>query len=104
MLSYNFWLEARSVAEGIQIIAPIGTPTIPELPKTINVFRQAGVIPDLVALNSYATFQTWAEAVRRAGGGDTRKVMRGSKYEPLSSARAAKKSSRPGVPTRSLPT
>jgi len=75
MLSYNFWLEARSVAEGIQIIAPIGTPTIPELPKTINVFRQAGVIPDLVALNSYATFQTWAEAVRRAGGGDTRKVI-----------------------------
>jgi branched-chain amino acid transport system substrate-binding protein len=75
MLSYNFWLEARSVAEGIQIIAPIGTPTIPELPKTINVFREAGVIPDLVALNSYATFQTWAEAVRRAGGGDTRKVI-----------------------------
>jgi branched-chain amino acid transport system substrate-binding protein len=75
MLSYNFWLEARSVAEGIHVIAPIGSPTAPELPRTINLFRQAGVIPDLVALNSFATVQTWAEAVRRAGGGDPKKVI-----------------------------
>jgi branched-chain amino acid transport system substrate-binding protein len=75
MLSYNFWLEARGAAEGIHIIAPIGLPTTPELPKTIGLLRQAGVIPDLVALNSYATVQTWAEAVRRAGGGDARKVI-----------------------------
>ena len=74
-LSYNFWREARSVAEGIHIIAPIGLPTTPELPRTIDVFRQAGVVPDLVALNSYATVQTWAEAVRRAGGGDPKKVI-----------------------------
>ena len=75
MLSYNFWLEARDVAEGIHIIAPIGSPTTPELPRTIDLLRQAGVIPDLVALNSYATVQIWAEAVRRAGGGDPRKVI-----------------------------
>jgi branched-chain amino acid transport system substrate-binding protein len=75
MLSYNFWLEARNVAEGIHVIAPIGSPTTPELGKTINLLRQVGVIPDLVALNSYATVQTWAEAVRRAGGGDPRKVI-----------------------------
>jgi branched-chain amino acid transport system substrate-binding protein len=75
MLSYNFWLGAQSVAEGIQIIAPIGSPTTPELPKTIDLLRTAGVIPDLVALNSFATVQIWAEAVRRAGGGDPRKVI-----------------------------
>jgi branched-chain amino acid transport system substrate-binding protein len=75
MLSYNFWLGARAVAEGIHIIAPIGSPTTPELPKTIGLLRQAGVIPDLVALNSYATVQIWSEAVRRAGGGDSRKVI-----------------------------
>ena len=75
MLSYNFWLGARNVAEGIHIIAPIGSPTTPELPKTIDLLRAAGVIPDLVALNSFATVQVWAEAVRRAGGGDARKVI-----------------------------
>jgi len=75
MLSHNFWLEAHSAAEGIHIIAPIGSPTTPELRKTIDLLRQAGVIPDLVALNSYATVQVWAEAVRRAGGGDPRKVI-----------------------------
>jgi branched-chain amino acid transport system substrate-binding protein len=77
MLSYNFWLEQRAaaVAQGIHIIAPIGSPTTPELPRTIALLRQAGVIPDLVALNSYATVQVWAEAVRRAGGGDSRKVI-----------------------------
>jgi branched-chain amino acid transport system substrate-binding protein len=32
------------------------------------------VLPDLVALNSYAAVQTWAEAVRRAGSGDPKKV------------------------------
>jgi branched-chain amino acid transport system substrate-binding protein len=86
MLSYNFWLEARSAAEGIHVIAPIGSPTTPELPRTINLFRRAGVIPDLVALNSYATVQTWAEAVRRAGDGDPKKVieaLRSSEFQTV---------------------
>jgi branched-chain amino acid transport system substrate-binding protein len=76
MLSYNFWLEARSAAEGIHIIAPIGSPTTPELRKTVDLLRGVGVIPDLVALNSYSTVQVWTEAVRRAGGGDPRKVIK----------------------------
>ena len=75
MLSYNFWLGAGDVAEGVHIIAPIGSPTTPELPRTIDLLRAAGVIPDLVALNSFATVQVWAEAVHRAGGGDPRKVI-----------------------------
>jgi ABC-type branched-subunit amino acid transport system substrate-binding protein len=33
------------------------------------------VVPDLVALNSYAAVQTWSEAVRLAGGGDPAKVL-----------------------------
>jgi branched-chain amino acid transport system substrate-binding protein len=86
MLSYNFWIEARSAAEGIYIIAPIGSPTAPELRRTINLLRQAGVIPDLVALNSYATVQIWAEAVRRAGGGDPRKVIEALRSSEFQSA------------------
>ena len=75
LLTRKFWLELRSVADGIYIIAPIGSPAIPELRKTVGVLKQADIIPDLVALNSYAVVQTWAQAVIRAGNGDPRKVI-----------------------------
>jgi len=57
------------------MIVPVDSPARLEFRKTIDQLAQANVVPDLVALNSYATIQTWAEAVRRAGSGDPAKVV-----------------------------
>jgi branched-chain amino acid transport system substrate-binding protein len=75
LLSQNFWVAAGKAAEGINVIAPIQSVTSVEFRKTVDLLRQAQVVPDLVALNSYAAVETWAEAVRRAGGGDPKKVV-----------------------------
>jgi branched-chain amino acid transport system substrate-binding protein len=75
ILSYSFWLQARAVAEGIQAIVPAASPATPDFSRTIDLLKQSDVIPDLVAFNSYATVQIWAEAVRRAGGGDPQAVI-----------------------------
>jgi branched-chain amino acid transport system substrate-binding protein len=75
LLSQGFWSAARQAAEGINVIAPIKSVTSAEFRKAVGLLRQADVVPDLVALNSYAAAQVWAEAVRRAGGGDPKKVI-----------------------------
>ena len=75
LLSQAFWSTANKAAEGIYMIAPVDSPASLEFRKTIDQLAQAKVVPDLVALNSYATVQTWAEAVRRAGSGDPTKVV-----------------------------
>jgi branched-chain amino acid transport system substrate-binding protein len=75
LLSQRFWAAAGKAAEGINVIAPIQSVTNMEFRKTVDLLRQAQVVPDLVALNSYATVQTWAEAMRRAGSGDPKKVV-----------------------------
>jgi branched-chain amino acid transport system substrate-binding protein len=74
LLSQSFWLLARKDAEGIQVVAPIGSLNDPDFRRAVDLLRQAEVVPDLVALNSYAAVQAWAEAVRRAGGGDPKTV------------------------------
>jgi branched-chain amino acid transport system substrate-binding protein len=75
LLSQGFWSAARQAAEGIHVIAPVKSVTSSEFRKAVEHLRQANVVPDLVALNSYAAAQVWAEAVRRAGGGDPKKVI-----------------------------
>ena len=75
LLSQAFWSTANKAAEGIYMIAPVDSPASLEFRKTIDQLAQAKIVPDLVALNSYATVQTWAEAVRRAGSGDPAKVV-----------------------------
>jgi branched-chain amino acid transport system substrate-binding protein len=72
LLSFRLW-RAASV-EGIHVIAPIAAINDPEYRKTVDLLSQADVLPDLVALNSYAAVQTWAGAVRGAGSGDPKKV------------------------------
>lgn len=74
LLSREFWLTARDAAEGIHVLAPVESLNSPEFRKTVDLLRQADVVPDLVALNSYAAIETWAQAVQRAGGGDPAKV------------------------------
>ena len=75
LLSQVFWRAAGGAAEQIHVIAPIESPSRPEFRNAVNQLKQAGVVPDLVALYSYVAVQTWAEAVRRAGGGDPKKVV-----------------------------
>jgi len=75
LLSQSFWSAARKAAEGIHVIAPIQSLASSEFRKAVDLLRLADVVPDLVALNSYAAVQVWAEAVRRAGGGDPKKVI-----------------------------
>jgi branched-chain amino acid transport system substrate-binding protein len=86
VLSYNFWLKGRNIAEGIHVIVPVGSPATPELRKTIDVLKRSGVIADLVALNSYASVQILAEAVRRAGGGEPSRVARLLRSEEFQAA------------------
>jgi hypothetical protein len=74
MLSQVFWRAAGSAAEGIQVLAPLETSSPQELGNTIDLFKKAGVVPDLVALYSYVAVQVWAGAVRIAGNGDPKKV------------------------------
>jgi branched-chain amino acid transport system substrate-binding protein len=75
LLSQAFWSTANKATEGIYMIAPVDSPARLEFRKIIDQLAQAKIVPDLVALNSYATVQTWAEAVRRAGSGDPAKVV-----------------------------
>jgi branched-chain amino acid transport system substrate-binding protein len=75
LLSQDFVSAARERAGSIVILAPIDSLTSPAFRSAANLIRQGGLVPDLVALNSYAAVQTWAEAVRRAGSGDPRKVI-----------------------------
>lgn len=67
-------VAARKLDADIQIIAPIAAANSPEFKRTSDLFDQAGVVPDLVALNTYAAVQTWGEAVRRAGGAEPDQV------------------------------
>jgi branched-chain amino acid transport system substrate-binding protein len=74
LLSQSFWQAAGATAEGIYVIAPIGSLTSPEYRSAVDLLQQAGIVPDLVALYSYVAVQTWAEAVRQAGGGEFKGV------------------------------
>jgi hypothetical protein len=75
MISQNFWRATRAAAEGIVVIAPLQSLNDPEIVRATDVLRKADVVPDLVALYSYAAVQVFAEAVRRAGGGESRKIV-----------------------------
>jgi ABC-type branched-subunit amino acid transport system substrate-binding protein len=73
LLSFRF--SRVAAVEGIKVIAPLGSLDDTEYSKASNLLRQSDVIPDVIALNSYSAVQTWAEAVRRAGSGDHKKVV-----------------------------
>ena len=75
LYSQDLLSAAGEAAERIHVIAPIGSLTNPELLKAVDLLKQADVSPDLVALNTYAAIQAWAEAVRRAGTGNRQKVV-----------------------------
>jgi len=75
LLSQSFWFAARELAEGIQVLAPIKSLSDPAFRTVIDQLFEAKVVPDLVAMSSFAAVQTWAEAVRRAGSGDPKAVI-----------------------------
>ena len=74
LLSQSFWRAAGATAEGIYVIAPIGSLTNSEYRNAADLLTQSGIVPDLVALYSYVAVQTWADAVRQAGGGEFKGV------------------------------
>jgi branched-chain amino acid transport system substrate-binding protein len=80
LLTYRFL--GTAAAEGVQALAPIGPLDSPQYVDAIGLLERSGVVPDLIALNSYAAVQVWAEAVRRAESGEHRSVV-----EILQSAR-----------------
>jgi branched-chain amino acid transport system substrate-binding protein len=65
---------ARKFDAPIQIISPIGATNSPQFKKVSDLLTEADVIPDLVALNTYAAVQTWSQAVQRAGVADPDQV------------------------------
>jgi branched-chain amino acid transport system substrate-binding protein len=73
LLTYRFLRTAA--AEGVQVLAPLGPLDNPEYLKAVSLLERSDVIPDLIALNSYAAIQTWAEAVRKAGSGEHGRVV-----------------------------
>lgn len=75
LLSQGFWRATGRTAEGLHVLAPIASVSSPEFRDAIDRLKQASVAPDLVALYSYVAVQVWAEAVRRAGSGDPKKVV-----------------------------
>jgi branched-chain amino acid transport system substrate-binding protein len=77
LLSKGFWYAAREHAEGIRVLAPIGSLDDPGFKSATDQLGEAKVVPDLIALSSFAAVQTWAEAVRRAGSADPKAVIQG---------------------------
>ena len=75
LYSRSFLAEAGETTKGLDVLAPIASLIEPELLKVVESLRGAGIIPDLVSLNTYAAIQTWAEAVRRAGSGGSMAVL-----------------------------
>jgi branched-chain amino acid transport system substrate-binding protein len=75
LLSKGFWYAAREHAEGIRVLAPIGSLDDPGFKTASDQLGEAKVVPDLVALSSFAAVQTWAEAARRAGSSDAKAVI-----------------------------
>jgi branched-chain amino acid transport system substrate-binding protein len=75
LLSQGFWRATGRTAEGLHVLAPIASLSSPEFRDAIDRLKQASIVPDLVALYSYVAVQVWAEAVRRAGSGDPKKVV-----------------------------
>ena len=74
-LSASFWHKYNTAAEGIHVVTPIGSLDDFTFRKAIDLLKQAGIVPDIVALTHFATVQTWAEAVRRAGSGERNAVV-----------------------------
>jgi branched-chain amino acid transport system substrate-binding protein len=75
LLSQGFWRATGRTTEGLHVLAPIASLSSPEFRDAIDRLKQASIAPDLVALYSYVAVQVWAEAVRRAGSGDPKKVV-----------------------------
>jgi branched-chain amino acid transport system substrate-binding protein len=75
LLTEVFWRGVGAGAEGVHVIAPIESLNRSEFRSAVSQLKQAGVVPDLVAIYSYVAVQVWAEAVRQAGGGDPKKVV-----------------------------
>jgi branched-chain amino acid transport system substrate-binding protein len=86
LLSRTFWFTAREAAEGIRVLAPIESVDSADFRNAITLLGQAKIVPDLVALASFASVQVWAEAVRRAGGGDPKKVIQALRAGPFDTA------------------
>jgi branched-chain amino acid transport system substrate-binding protein len=75
LLSQGFWRATSRTTEGIHVLAPIASLSSPEFRDAIDQLKQASIAPNLVALNSYVAVQVWAQAVRKAGTGDPKKVI-----------------------------
>jgi branched-chain amino acid transport system substrate-binding protein len=75
LLSQSLWIPANNFVEDTLVVAPLDSPVNLEFAKVIDLLKRASVLPDLVALNTYAAVHTWAEAIRRAGSGDPAKVV-----------------------------
>jgi branched-chain amino acid transport system substrate-binding protein len=75
LLSQGFWRPPGRTADGLHVLAPIASLSSPEFRDAIDRLKQASIVPNLVALNSYVAVQVWAQAVRKAGTGDPKKVI-----------------------------
>jgi branched-chain amino acid transport system substrate-binding protein len=75
LYSRSFLAQVGEVAKDIDVLAPVASLSDPELLKIVRLLSDAGTMPDLVSLNTYAAVQTWAMAVRRAGTGETEAVL-----------------------------
>jgi branched-chain amino acid transport system substrate-binding protein len=75
LLASGFWRSSKEIAEGIHVIAPIASLDNPQTHKAVDLLKKADVVPDIVTASHFAAVQVWAEAVRRAGGGDPNKVI-----------------------------
>jgi branched-chain amino acid transport system substrate-binding protein len=84
LLSQTVWRQAGKAIEGVLVIAPITVTDNAKFREAVDLLKGADVVPDLVALYSFAAVQTWAGAVRQAGRGEPKQVieaLRSGKFE-----------------------
>jgi branched-chain amino acid transport system substrate-binding protein len=76
LLTSQYWNIAGEAGEGTLTLAPLSTAQEEEFKRVTEAAQKRSVTPDLFLLNSYAGVQIWADAVRRAKGGDPKIVIK----------------------------
>lgn len=74
VVSKEFWTTAGETAEGVLVSFDPDQRRNPDAAKVVADFKAAGYDPEGYTLNTYATIQLWAQAVKAVGSADPKKV------------------------------
>ncbi len=74
VVSTEFWTTAGDTAEGVLVTFDPDQRKNPKAAKVVEAFKKDGYDPEGYTLNTYATIQLWADAVKAIKSTDPKKV------------------------------